>query len=78
MRHMKTAQQIMADQREGARLQYWRKQRGMSQEAMALAVGISEASYRRHEQGKAHIRNDVVIAYCKLLKVRFDQIRITE
>jgi transcriptional regulator with XRE-family HTH domain len=49
-------------------LRHWREHRGLSQDQVAGAIGISKASVSRVENGITPYTQDVVEAYARLLR----------
>ncbi|MGP0586036.1 helix-turn-helix domain-containing protein [Paenibacillus timonensis] len=56
------------------KLQNYRKQKGMSQENLAEAIGVSRQAVSKWESGQSYPETDKMIALCELFQVSMDHL----
>ncbi|MNM59057.1 HTH-type transcriptional regulator Xre [compost metagenome] len=56
------------------KLQNYRKQKGMSQENLAEAIGVSRQAVSKWESGQSYPETDKLIALCELFQVSMDHL----
>lgn len=59
--------------RLGYRLRRIREEKGISQEAMADALGLSQSTVARIEAGKSKLAAQHVLGICRLLELRVEE-----
>ena len=56
----------------GERLSVLRKRKGLSQESLAQAMGISRKQITDYETGRVHMNDEMIIRFALMLKVSTD------
>ena len=64
----------MGNQETGALLRRLRREQGLSQEALAGAIGISYSAYRRYESGERDMPLTVAVRLADLFQVSLDEL----
>jgi transcriptional regulator with XRE-family HTH domain len=58
----------------GKRIAHYRKLRGLSQEALADMMGISQRQVATYETGRTHLNDEMIIRFALTLKVPTDDL----
>lgn len=65
---------VLSCEMVGTLLRHYRRERGIDQSYLALALGVSQSTYSRIESGRAHLSVVRMAIICRLLGVSPNQL----